>query len=1040
MRTLWKTKTIIVSSALFLLTASNLRASTVMHLDSVSTGPNQTAAFSLYISNDKPFVGFQLDINYPGVLTYVNGSAHLTTRATDQALSASTISPGVLRIIAYSVSLTAFNGSSGAVVTLNFTTGTSPGTYAVGISNATVADSSQDNILTSSYGGLLTSKAPRLEIAPQIMDFGSVPLYQSVTRTITLTNAGNIDLHVSKFSMNQTVFLLNDSTGVTIAAGGSVTRSISFKSSKKGTYNGTLTISSDDPASLSRAISLTGVTFAVNELRVGSVSGRSGYVFHLPVSINNMERFTGFQFKIPLPSVAKFVAGSVHLSGRAADHVAAADTSGNVLTVLAYSPSSSDFADTNGIIATIDLMVQGQGGSYGLSPADVVISDSSATNIESASYAGNLQVVSPTLSLSTASIGYGNVSAKDTARATLVISNSGSDTLVITFFSIDNSSFRASFTAPLTLLPGNSQNVQVLFHSTQEGTQNGKITVRSNDSQHDPAYVSLTANAFLPNVLGVVDGAGYKNENGLIQFNLDNMKPVTGFQCDVQVPSAISVVLDSIRLTSRKKDHVTSASVLSSGVIRIIAYSPTLAPFNSDSGAILDLPVTLGDTIGTFQIHISNVVLSDTAGKNVLTGTNDGAYQIRSRKITITNNLSASWTMVSVPVISDDYALLTLFPDAISKAFSFDQKYVSADTLHNRYGYWLKFGAPSVASITGLPIASDTFAVQTGWNMIGSISAAVSVDSIIESPVGNVSSFYFGFAGGYRVADSLSPGMGYWVKVFNTGSLILQTDAGKIYSSSRQILSVNLSDKSAKVIFPIVSSGVDSSMLDTLNYLTVSDAGSYSQKLYFGRTDIDSLTLLRYELPPKPPDGAFDARFGSNRFLEVLPQKFDSTDLTVEVQTGHYPVSLSWHISQSGIKYYAIENRNAGMRITQLSGNGSLVISDSSEQAFTLRCVPTIASVQERGKSLPINIGLEQNYPNPFNPSTIIRFDLPESQHIDLSVYDITGRKITTLANGKYSAGNHEATFNGSTYSSGVYIVRLITNGQTFSNKMVLLK
>ena len=263
---------------------------------------------------------------------------------------------------------------------------------------------------------------------------------------------------------------------------------------------------------------------------------------------------------------------------------------------------------------------------------------------------------------------------------------------------------------------------------------------------------------------------------------------------------------------------------------------------------------------------------------------------------------------------------------------------------------------------------------------------------------------------------------------------------GKIYSSSRQILSVNLSHKSAKVIFPIVSSGVDSAMLDTLNYLTVSDAGSYSQKLYFGRADIDSLTLLRYELPPKPPDGAFDARFGSNRFLEVLPQKFDSTDLTVEVQTGHYPVSLSWHISQSGIKYYAIENRNAGMRITQLSGNGSLVISDSTEQAFTLRCVPTIASVQERGKSLPINIGLEQNYPNPFNPSTIIRFDLPESQHIDLSVYDITGRKITTLANGKYSAGNHEATFNGSTYSSGVYIVRLITNGQTFSNKMVLLK
>lgn len=835
-------------------------------------GPNETALFSLCISNDGPFVGFQLDVNYPSVLTYVDGSAQLTSRAADQTLSASVVSPGVLRIIVYSVSLSAFKATSGAVLTLNFASGSAPGTYPISIQNATVADSAEHNILTAAYGGLFTLNAPQLNISPQDINFGSVPLYQDATQTITLKNTGNIDLHISKMSMNQNIFLMNDSSAATIPAGGSIMRNVIFMSSKKGTYSGILTILSDDPAGPSRKVTEGGVAFAVNELRVGSANGRSGYIFHLPVSVNDMERFTGFQFRVPLPSVAKFISGSVYLSSRATDHVVAADTTGNTLTVIAYSPSNSAFKDTGGVVLTMDFLVQGQGGSYALPPSSVVISDSAAANIMSGSYAGSIQVISPTLSLSTSSIGYGSVSAKDTASATLVISNTGSDTLVINSFSINNSLFHTSFVVPATIPPGNSDNVVILFHSTQEGAQNAQITIRSNDSQHDPAYVNMSANVYLPNVLSVAGGVGFKGESGLIAFNLDNMKAIAGFQCDVQLPPAIAAVLDSVKLTSRKKDHVITASVLTSGIIRVIAYSPSLAPFASDSGAVMDLPVNLGDTVGTFQIHLSNVVLSDTSGKNVLTGTTDGYYQIQSRKITVTENLSSAWNMVSVPVVPDIYALLSLFPGATSKAFSFDQKYVSADTLHNEHGYWLKFGSSSVMSLIGLPIVVDTFSVQAGWNLIGSISAPVDVDSIDESPPGNVSSFYFDFTGGYRVADSLVPGMGYWVKVFNPGSLILRTDASRIYSSRMLIAKTDALTKTDISLFSLDPAGVNGSFLDTLNYLKVADADSFSQKLYFGRTDLDSTTLLKYELPPKPPDDAFDARFGSDRFLESLPE------------------------------------------------------------------------------------------------------------------------------------------------------------------------
>lgn len=949
-----KVKSLAVAGALTLLAVSSLRASTIMYLDSVRTGPNQTVGFSLSISNDKPFVGFQLDLNYPSVLTFVNGSIQLTSRAADQSFSASVVSPGVLRIIVYSVSLTAFKGSSGAVLTLNFADGTTAGTYPIGIQSAIVADSASHNILTASYGGLFTLSAPRLNVSPMNLNFGAVPLHQNKVETVILENTGNVDLHISKLSINQSVFWLNDSSAVSLPANDSITINVNFGSLKKGAYTGTLTISSDDPAASTQSVTLNGIAFAVNELRIGSANGRSGYVFHLPVSINNMERFTSFEFKIALPSVAKFVSGSAHLSSRATDQVVAADTSGNILTVLAYSPSNSAFNDTGGVVLTMDFMVQGQGGTYALSPSDAVISDSTAANIISASYAGNLQVISPILSLNTDSIGYGSVSAKDTAKVTLIISNSGSDTLTVNSISVDNASFRTPFAAPVSVPVGGSIYLVVSFHSTQEGNHGGQITIRTNDSQHDPAYVSLSANVYVPNILSVVDGAGFKKESGLIAFDLENMKSIVGYQFDLQLPDSITPILDSIRLTSRKKDHVISASRLTSGLLRIIAYSPSLAPFSSDSGSIMELPVLLGDTAGTFQIHLLNVFLSDSSGKDVLTGENDGSYIIHSRKITATRSLNSSWNMISIPVVPDNYAVGSLFPNATSNAFGFNNIYVPVDTLHNQCGYWLKFDTSSIINITGLPIVADTFSVVAGWNLIGSISASVPVDSIIESPGGNVCSFYFGFNGGYRFADSLAPGMGYWVKASNAGRLILHTDPARIYLSSEPAPMISSHKKYVEAFKSHVTMGVNISFLDTLNYLKIVDADSFAQTLYFGRANVDSLALLRYELPPKPPDGAFDARFGSDRFLETLPQLFDSTDFGVGVQTVCYPITVHWHVAQTGVDYYLIVNSSDSTKRTRMSGDAEFVISDSSEHSFTLRCVSTAGPGDEI--PLPINV------------------------------------------------------------------------------------
>jgi hypothetical protein len=95
---------------------------------------------------------------------------------------------------------------------------------------------------------------------------------------------------------------------------------------------------------------------------------------------------------------------------------------------------------------------------------------------------------------------------------------------------------------------------------------------------------------------------------------------------------------------------------------------------------------------------------------------------------------------------------------------------------------------------------------------------------------------------------------------------------------------------------------------------------------------------------------------------------------------------------------------------------------------------------------LPEGYVLEGNYPNPFNPATTIRFSLANEARVSLVVFDVTGRKITTLVNDRQlAADRHEYLWNGEdtagrVVASGVYFYRLIVNaGESVQTRRMLL-
>jgi hypothetical protein len=106
--------------------------------------------------------------------------------------------------------------------------------------------------------------------------------------------------------------------------------------------------------------------------------------------------------------------------------------------------------------------------------------------------------------------------------------------------------------------------------------------------------------------------------------------------------------------------------------------------------------------------------------------------------------------------------------------------------------YWLKFNAGSPPTILGgMSVTNVTIPIHRGWNMIGSISNPVLINTITSNPPAMVLSSFFAYKAGYVVTDTIKPGKGYWVKSDQAGTLTLGSMGNNSPENRVRIVPIN---------------------------------------------------------------------------------------------------------------------------------------------------------------------------------------------------------------------------------------------------------
>ena len=99
-----------------------------------------------------------------------------------------------------------------------------------------------------------------------------------------------------------------------------------------------------------------------------------------------------------------------------------------------------------------------------------------------------------------------------------------------------------------------------------------------------------------------------------------------------------------------------------------------------------------------------------------------------------------------------------------------------------------------------------------------------------------------------------------------------------------------------------------------------------------------------------------------------------------------------------------------------------------------------LTGIEPSANEIPTSFALYQNFPHPFNPVTLIKYDIPRTGLVTITLYDVLGKEISKLVNESVKPGRYEITWDGKNFASGSYFYKIVSGDFTDIKKMILVK
>ena len=306
-------------------------------------------------------------------------------------------------------------------------------------------------------------------------------------------------------------------------------------------------------------------------------------------------------------------------------------------------------------------------------------------------------------------------------------------------------------------------------------------------------------------------------------------------------------------------------------------------------------------------------------------------------------------------------------------------------------------------NLTQIPLSSNNQAVKN-WKDLTNTNTGNTITAVTASKTPANILFYGNNAGQvFRIDEA------------DTGNTVPVNISGASFPSGGYVSCIALDQNNADNVMVVFSNYGVQSLFYTSN----------------ATTSIPNWTAVGGNLEPVS-DGpsvrwAVNSNFGGSTtyFVGTSVGLFSTTTLNGS--------STVW--SQEGSTTIA---NNVVSMIDHRDSDGLVVVSTHGAGVFSTS--QAAVGVESEISGIPKRFVLSQNYPNPFNPSTKINFTLSSSNNVIITIYDMTGKKVTEVLNQPLAAGSHTVNFNAANLASGTYIYRIQAGDYIEAKKMVLLK